>query len=657
MSQPFTLSAAQMRTLEAACDALIPRLHVADDPHLYYATGASDLDVPAEVARIIASLPRASQRAQLSQLLTALEHPLAGLLVGRPRRFSRMSRAEREVVLRRWASSPIPLQRTGFQALKRLTCFAYYTARPETGNPAWQAIGYPGAATVPPPTPKPIIPEAVTRDTTLECDAVIIGSGAGGGTAAALLAAAGKRVIILEQGNYYNEADFTDYEAEMLRRLYLEDGLLSTRDLGVLILAGRCLGGGTVVNYTTSFPTPDTLRQEWAAEHGLPDFTSAAYDHALDLVMRRLSVNRDNCIPSHREEILARGLDALGWHRDFMPRDVVDCSQADDCGWCVLGCRRGAKQSTMKTFLQDAYDNGAQIIVNCDVRRILSEHGRAAGVEAIVGGQHRLTVRAKAVVVAAGSIYSPALLLRSGLRNPNIGRHLHLHPTTGIWGRFKEPVQPWTGTMQTVYSDQFTQLSGNYGVKLETAPIHPTVFLYASAWQSGKQHKDMMRQLPYVTPIGLLTRDLGGGRITIDRDGIPLVDYRLSRFDLANMRRAAAGAAQILAAAGAEEIFTTQTRYASYHPAYETVATFMQRADHIGWTPNQTGYLSYHQMSTCRMGADPRTSVVDGHNQSHDLPGLFVTDASAFPSASGVNPMITVMAIAAAAAPHIAEMI
>ena len=157
---------------------------------------------------------------------------------------------------------------------------------------------------------------------------------------------------------------------------------------------------------------------------------------------------------------MARGLESLGWHVEAMPRDVIGCEQGVVCGSCGYGCPLGAKQSTLRTWLEDAAGAGARIVVGAKARRVLVDSGAAVGVDA---GQ--VQVRCRAVVAAAGAIETPALLLRSGLTNPNVGRGLRLHPATAVFGVFEEEIRPWEGTLQALYSDQFRFLDGGYGVK------------------------------------------------------------------------------------------------------------------------------------------------------------------------------------------------
>ena len=610
--------------------------------------GAPDLGD--KVAERVAGLPRPADRAELDLLLRLLDRAVVNLLLsGIPKPFTRMSGVERERCLRGWATSRLPQRRKAFQALKRLTTVTHYTS-PGTGR----AIGYPGPLGPPPDVPKPIRPLAVTTDTRLDCDVVVIGSGAGGGVVAAELTRAGKDVIILEKGGYRNEADFTHLEADALQTMYDAGGLLATRDLGVVVLQGSTLGGGTVINYTTSFATPESVRHEWAREHGLPHFETAEYTRSTDAVAARIGVNTAHARPSGRDQILIRGLERLGWHHGLLPRDVRSCSQDDACGYCGMGCRRSAKQSTLITYLQDAAASGARIVVDCDVRRVTIERGAATGVEARVRS-HTVTVHAKAVVVAAGSIHSPALLLRSGVRLPALGRHLALHPATAVLAQMAEPVRPWTGTVQAHYSDQFADLDHGYGFKFETAPIHPSLQALAAPWESAAGHRERMAQLPHTALVGILLRDRFGGRVTVDREGTAVAHYRLSTYDRAHLRRAIASAAELLESAGARDIWVPLARAVNYRPASrDTRQDWLQRVDAAGWGPNQLLLVTFHQMASCRMGSSATASVVDAENRVWGIRSLYVADASTFPSASGVNPMLTVMAIAHRAASVIA---
>jgi choline dehydrogenase-like flavoprotein len=582
------------------------------------------------------------------------------LLTGRPVPFHRWPREQRVAVMSSWSTSRLTFRRQLFQVFKRLSLLAFLGDTEEDGtNPVWPEIGYPGPVSAPPATPKSIRTTTLDGDTTLRCDAVVIGSGAGGGVVAAELSAAGKDVIVLEEGGYYNEADFNQLELDMMRKLYYQGGFAATADASIALIAGGCLGGGTVVNYSTSFRSPDWLREEWANRYGLTAFATDEYTASMDAVYERLGVNAAHSRVSARERVLERGMRKLGWHADYMPRNVQGCTQDANCGFCGYGCQIGAKQSTLKTYLMDAYRRRARIVVNCTVDRVLIEDGRAVGVRATVHQPEMpaftLIVRSRAVVAAAGAIGTPALLQRSAVPSKAVGQSLRLHPGIAVLGVFDEPLRPWEGSLQAVYSDEWINLDGQYhGVKLESGPMHPAILAHAIPWRDPNQYRRLMRLLPNMSVLAPLVRDHGGGRVTA-RDGAARVEYRLGVNDLADIRHGIQAAVQIMEAGGAREIFTGQSAYVAYRPGQRGgLEAFMHEVDRGGYGPGQMGYFSFHQMGSCRMGTDPATSVIGPDHEAHTVKGLFVADGSAFPSASGVNPMITIMAMAHRASRFIA---
>jgi len=621
----------------------------------------SPIRVAATMEDTFARLPSPADRRQLRLIVGVLGRRTGTfLLTGRPGPFYRWPRERRIRVMAAWSTSRLTFRRQLFQMFKRLSLLAFLGDTEADGsNPVWPEIGYPGPVSAPSPIPKPIRTTTLDGDTTLTCDAVVVGSGAGGGVVAAELAAAGKDVIVLEEGGYYNEADFNQLELAMMRKLYYQGGFAATADGAIALIAGGCLGGGTVVNYTTSFRSPDWLREEWAQQHGLRAFATDEFTASLDAVYERLGVNVDHSRVSARERVLERGLQRLGWHAGSMPRNVQGCSQDERCGFCGYGCQIGAKQSTLKTYLMDAYQRRARIVVRCAVDRVIIENGRAVGVRATVRQPEMpaftLIVRSGAVVAAAGAIATPALLLRSGVRSPAVGRWLRLHPATAVSGIFDETIRPWEGTLQAVYSDEFVDLDGkHFGPKIESAPLHPALLALVTPWREPDHYGKLMRELPKLSLTGILLRDSGAGRVTV-RDGTARVDYRLSRQDLTHMRKGIEAGARILEAAGAREIFTSQAAYVAYRPGQSGgIEAFMDEVDRHGYGPGQIGYVSFHQMGSCRMGNDSQTSVIGADHQAHAVNGLFVADGSAFPSASGVNPMITIMAMAHRASRFIA---
>jgi choline dehydrogenase-like flavoprotein len=251
------------------------------------------------------------------------------------------------------------------------------------------------------------------------------------------------------------------------------------------------------------------------------------------------------------------------------------------------------------------------------------------------------------VVVACGAIHTPALLLRSGLRNEHLGSNLHLHPVSNVTGVFEEEIRPWEGTMQAIYSDQFRFITGNYGVKYETTALQPAIQVAVLPWRDPKQYRSMLERMSHTVGIGALLRDRDGGRVTVDREGHPVTHYALSPFDRGHLRRGFIGAAQILEAAGARLIFSPHAKWCAYEPGVRgSLESFTKAMDSARWTAGRLALFSFHIMGSARLGNSPRTSATNPDGETWEVRNLFVMDASSFPSASGVNPMVSIEAIA-----------
>lgn len=611
---------------------------------------AYDPAVPGRVLGSLSQAPLADQKRVLATLRALGTKRGALALTGRRVPISWLSAAEAEAVLLRWKRSRVPGVRQLWLAMVTLASGALYGYP----GPFWDRIGYEGPLGPPPDEPKRLQPLVVERDEVVTCDFAIVGSGAGGGCAAAVLAEAGFDVVVLDKGSYSSESDFTHLEPEALRDMYLYGMRLTTSDLGVQIIAGSTLGGGTVVNYSTSFKTPETTLQEWARVSGIDAFVSGEISYSLDAAAERMNVNTDSSAAGKRDELLEEGLKRLGWHVDPLPRAVRGCTQDEACGYCGFGCRIGAKQSSMRTWLEDAAAHGARMIVRADVRRIRISDGQARGVEAMSNG-HRLTVNArKGVVVAAGAIETPALLLRSGLRG-QVGENLRLHPATAAFAEFDEDVRIWEGTLQARFSREHAHWDGGYGPIFETVPVHPGSGSQATPWVSAEDHARRMDGFARHSFCAVLPRDQGIGRVRVRRDGAPRIDYRLTPGDQRRITEGVIRAAQVMEAAGATRINTLHYDPIEYRPngpdAHERWAEEVRRR---GYRRGSTTLFSYHQMGSCRMGVDPGRSVVGPENETHEVNDLYVVDSSTFPTASGVNPMLSIYGIAHRAAHKIA---
>jgi choline dehydrogenase-like flavoprotein len=647
--------------LEAICDTLLPSLEPAagssEAVAAYYRRCAGDLHLAQLMAETLGQQSQEMQ-ADIRLFLSLFTAPPVGLLLaGRVRPFLALTRAKREQYLLALSNSPLGPFRQGFQGLKRLAGLLYFSALDgQSDNPNWSVLDY-----TPPQPPQlavsqPIVPLAISKDVTLEADVVVIGSGAGGGVVAGELARAGKSVIVLEKGGYNHEGNFSLREAQAMPELFLKRGALATKDLGVIMMAGSTLGGGTVVNWMTSFRTPDDILAEWDQRAGLDNcFTGSQLQQSFAAVEQRIGVNNEHSQHNRQNQLLFDGATALGYRAGVIQRNAVGCKRR--CGACNFGCVYGCSQSTMKTYLQDAYDHGARIIVRGSAEKVLIENGRAVGVMASVntaqeGGICNVTIRAQTVVIAAGALHSPALLLRSGIENAHIGHHLHLHPSAVSVGVYPEKVYAWQGVLQSAYSDQFARLDGHYGYTLEAAPTHPGLFGLATPWHSARDYREQITRIAHLASIIVLTRDKGEGAVKLDRAGEPVVEYKVGSYDRKHLLHGLRQGSRIHLAAGAETVISLQNKPAYLEPAHDEttrrrqIHEFDRKIQRYGLGANRIVMFSAHQMGTCRMGRDPRSSVVDGHNQVHGVQGLFVCDSSVFPTACGVNPMLSIMALA-----------
>jgi choline dehydrogenase-like flavoprotein len=635
-----TLNETHHQILAAVCDTVVPAIERTDDPDGFFARKASDLGVPQALAGMLDTMPP-EQRAGLIQLLEALGE----------QGFPLVSRRSREQLLRNITLIGAEAA-AGVDALSALTVFLYYGLPDERGqNPNWKTFGYPGPVSPPPQTERPLRPKPFGTATALEADVCILGSGAGGSVMAGVLSEAGLKVVVLEAGGYFDDADFTQLELAAYQSMYWRGGPTPTADMNVSLQAGFCLGGATVINWTNSLRTPPWVREQWEHEFGLEGLAGADFERHLDAVWRRLSVN-DRCSELNGpQQRMQAGAEKLGWQFALANRNTDEERYSfDTAGYMGFGDQSGAKRSTAKTYLQDAHDRGAVLLTRCWAERVLVENGRAAGAEAVwtdpgTGRTAELIVRAPQVVVACGSLESPALLLRSGIGGPAVGQYLRLHPCTATIGYYAEDLEAWRGAPHAGLVHQFENLADGHGFLIEGAQY--TTALGASAVPIvGEPHKQLMSRFRHGGTLIALLRDRGHGRVTIDHAGMAVPWYTLTdELDVRNTHRGIEAQLRLHEAGGAQQILAA----AAGAPLWRWGDDLDAFAAKVKRIPLQAGgwrLFSAHQMGTCRLGSDPRTSVAGPWGELHDVSGVWIGDASAFPTASGVNPMITNMALA-----------
>ena len=504
----------------------------------------------------------------------------------------------------------------------------------------------------------------LTAPLTIEADAVIVGTGAGGGVTAEILANAGFKVVLIEEGPLKSSSDFRMREADAYPELYQESAARKTKDKAISILQGRCVGGGTTVNWTSSFRTPPATLAHWSRAFDITGFASEDLAPWFERMETRLAIAPWMIAPNANNAALARGSAKLGYRSDAIRRNVSGCR---NLGYCGMGCPTNAKQSMLVTTIPHALARGATLITRARAERFVA---RGTNVDALecaamnaAGTQasaRRIEVRARLFVAAGGAIGTPALLLRSALPDPyaTVGIRTFLHPTVVSAALMPERVEGYAGAPQTVYSDHYLDeavLDGPIGFKLEAPPVHP-VLAAVTLPGHGVTHDAWMRRLPNLQVLIALLRDgfhpdSPGGRVRLASDGTPMLDYPLTPYLFDGVRRALVAMAEVQFAAGATSVMPVHDEgdgFATIAAARAAIAAFDLR-------PQATTIVSAHVMGGAALGPDPRSSVVDLTGRHHHLDNLYVVDGSLFPTSIGANPQLSIYAVAALLASGIAR--
>jgi choline dehydrogenase-like flavoprotein len=634
-----------MATLRALASAVIPR----GGP---FPLGAVDVDAASRLAGYLSRFPGRVRRALLL-LLTAWEY--LPLLSRYRRPFSRLTPSERESFLRESEASRLPPRRLAALWLKTL-CLMAFTSDPRVS----EAVGFTGScldetAPVDGPRLRPIAYPEIHGQVDIQADVCVVGSGAGGAVVARELAEGGLSVVVLEEGGYFARGDFEGPPFERLLRLYRDAGLTAAAGRSIVpIPLGKAVGGTTVVNSGTCFRPPARVLHEWGSRWGIDGIDPESMEPIVRRVEETLSVQPvpDNLLGGNARTF-ERGVRALGYHGAPIQRNIAGCR---GCGVCAYGCPSDAKQAMHLSYLPKAEAAGARIYARCRVDRVAVEGDRVLAVEAEILEQEtdrvrgRLRVRPKLVVVAAGAIHTPLLLMANGLGTASgqVGRNLSIHPAVSVSALFDEDVYSWRGTMQSYYVDDFAESDG---LLFEVTSLLPGLAL-ATLPGTGAAVKENLARYKHVASVGLFVSDTSRGRVRRlpGGRGGPLVVYNLNRQDTARLVRGVTIAAEVFLEAGAKAVFTG-LRGASPVASRRDLEQLRRR----DWGPSSLTPTGFHPMGTCRMGSDPGSTVVDQYGRLHGMRNLFLADASIFPSCLGVNPQVTIMAMATRTAYHILE--
>jgi len=497
----------------------------------------------------------------------------------------------------------------------------------------------------------------------IHCDVVIIGSGAGGGITAEVLARSGLRVIIVEEGPLRTSKDFKMQEKQAYADLYHEVAGRQTLDKGIQILQGRNVGGSTTVNWTSSFRTPKQTLDYWQEQFSIKGLSQEDLSPWFSWVEKRLNISAWQVPPNKNNQALADGAKKLKWSFGVISRNVNGCA---NLGYCGMGCPINAKQSMLVTTIPTAIKDGANLITRARAESLILKEKKVEGVwlssmneKGQIKQKNVTKIIARKVVLSAGAIGSPSIMLRSNAPDPfnTLGKRTFLHPVTASIAKMEDKVDAFYGAPQSTYSDEFLWrdgVSGELGYKMEVPPMHP-VISSTLLINHGKRHAELMKDFAfYQANLALLRdgfhQDSIGGQVLLDNNGYPQLDYQISETLWRGMRSALLSMTELQFAAGAKSVLplhmdaTFNSTWAETKSQIENLSTKKLR-----W---QT--MSAHVMGGCGMGSDEKNSVVNSSGKHHQLDNLLVIDGSLFPTSLGVNPQLTIYSIAVKLASHLA---
>ncbi len=490
---------------------------------------------------------------------------------------------------------------------------------------------------------------------TIEADAVVIGSGAAGAILGYRLAEAGRQVLMLERGKHVDPSDFSEDETEMFSELYADGALQLSRDFRFQVLQGSCVGGTTVVNNAVCFDLPEHVRRAWNDPHGL--------DAGLDETRLQESFRVIRNWIGVREQSETRlqpgaskfveGVEQLGLNTPPNHFGIVEANLADclGSGYCNIGCAYGKKLSMLDTVLPQAQQrfgpDGLRIVSECRAERIVASDGRAEAVVCELSDGRKLRVNARTIVVAAGALHSSWLLLRSKLGGPLVGRYVGFNIGSPITADFDEELHSYDG----LQISHVLVPPPERGFVLETW-FNPVVAQALAMPGWFEDHYRNMRRYAHMTAAGALvgTDRHRRRRVRVALTGGLDIDFKPTEDELRRLIDGLKLTGRIYLAAGARRVMPTTLRYHEFRsePELEQLDQYIKDGSDISLG---TG----HPQGGSALSRDPRKGVIDPSFRVHGFENLYVCDASVFPTTIGVNPQLTVMALADYAAPLITQ--
>lgn len=492
-----------------------------------------------------------------------------------------------------------------------------------------------------------IIDASASAPASRTVEVCVIGSGPGGATAAWEFAKAGREVLVLEEGPDRTGRRLTQRDGAMYDQLYVDRGGRTTVDRSISVMAGRALGGGSVINMADVVPLGDDVLRHWQAVYGLSDFTVERVAPFREQAMADLSANvPDEAQLNRNNRLLREGATKLGWKGEVMHHNRVGCAGV---GACLLGCPVDAKRNARFVAIPGALAAGANVIVRARVKRIEQANAELKLLKCVrldEQGYHEreaFEVHAKTVVVAAGAVGSAALLLRSGMGNAHVGKHLSLQPQLPVTAVFDDEVRFFRGIPQTYAVTEFERRDdpehGWWGFRLEAVAGTPGI-VGSLLPTMGAEGRELMALYPKFTACLVLFPDEGVGSVTVRDDGRPLVDYVLTDELKARLREGAKAAARAWLAAGAKAVLVPTAV-----PLRLTNEAELSRIDAVPFAPATTPLLSAHQQGSVRFSSSEKEGAAAPDGRVYGTKGVYVFDSSGFPTTASSHTMAPIITI------------
>ncbi|MBI2378117.1 MAG: GMC family oxidoreductase N-terminal domain-containing protein [Deltaproteobacteria bacterium] len=630
-----TLGDSHLRTLIALAEALIPQGENVPAPD-----GRTFLSLE----RFLSSFPLPLALAHSAGLATL--ETLSFARTGS--RFSKLTREGRqkflEDLLARADDGPIELAPARLVHLLASSVKLVHFARGEYA----EAIGHPEREVVA-AEPRPryfdqVLDAAHIEGSTLDAEVVVVGTGAGGAAIAKELSERGVAVLMIEEGAYQTRKDFAGPPVDRMRRVWRDRGLTFTiGEPAIIIPLGRTVGGTTAINSGTCFRAPDQVLLDWVQKKGFPEeFLPESFARHYEKVEGELEVALGTAeLCGAIGEVVAAGASALGLEHGPLPRNAPACDARAEC---ILGCPTGAKRSTDVSYVPRALRAGAQLITNLTAERLVTKGRRVVGIDAR-SGDRRFLIRADAFVISMGSLLTPTFLMRQGFTLPRLGRNLSVHPALGLVAELERDMQPWHAVPQGYGFSGFE----NEGICFEGFYLPPALFPPMLPLV-GRELTWWMDRFRRLGQFGFMVKDQGVGRVTRGPDGRPLVFYSAATETVRRLRKGIAILAEVLIRGGARQVLTGAL---GVPPVTSVAAARALESRNI--RAAQLAALGAHPLGTCAVGRSREDGVVDFEHRVFGTENLYVMDGSTVPTSLGVNPQMTIMAMATRAAEILAS--